>query len=62
MATVIHDVPPYMRKYIETDVCEDLKINGMKFFRADAAPLFAEMMKLAERGITVYSPSVYEKR
>jgi aminoglycoside 3-N-acetyltransferase len=62
MATVVHDVPAYMQKYIAADVCEDLKINGMRFFRANAAPLFGEMIKLAEREITVYSRSVYEKR
>jgi aminoglycoside 3-N-acetyltransferase len=62
MDTVVHDVPAYMQKYIAADVCGDLKINGMRFFRANAAALFREMMKLAEKGITVYSPSVYEKR
>jgi aminoglycoside N3'-acetyltransferase len=62
MANVVHDVPAMMRKYIAPDICEDLKINGMRFFRANAAALFSEMMQLAQKGITVYADSVYEKR
>ncbi len=54
-----HDVPRYMKENIPTDVCEDLVLNGMKFFRADAAPLFKTMLRLAKEGTTVYPRSVY---
>lgn len=54
-----HDVPRFMKEHISADVCEDLVLNGMKFFRADAAPLFRDMLRLAKEGTTVYPRSVY---
>lgn len=61
MRTVVHDVPGYMKKHVSLEACQDLDIKGMNFFRADAAKLFDEMLKLAREGITVYSKSVYSK-
>lgn len=55
MSNVVHDVPRVMREYISPDICADFRVGGMKFFRADARELFAALMNLAERGITVYS-------
>lgn len=56
-----HDGPGFMRTHIPSDVCADLTINGMRFFRADARRLFEKMMALAERGITVYPRSAHRK-
>lgn len=56
-----HDVPRYMKQHIADEICSDLSLNGMKFFRADAAKLFNEMLRLAKEGITVYPRSVYSK-
>jgi hypothetical protein len=50
-----------MTRHIPADVCEDIVVNGMKFFRADARRLFAAMLPLARRGITVYPRSVYSE-
>ncbi len=61
MRTVVHDVPGYMKKHISREACEDLSINGMNFFRADAQKLLEEMLRLAREGITVYAKSVYSK-
>lgn len=61
MKAVVHDVPGYMKKHVEARACEDLNINGMNFFRADARHLFDRMLSLARDGITVYSKSVYSK-
>jgi aminoglycoside 3-N-acetyltransferase len=61
MQRVVHDVPAYMKRHISREVCEDLSINGMNFFRADAQRLFEEMLRLAREGITVYAKSVYSK-
>jgi len=36
-----------------------LNINGMKFFRGKARPLFEVMLDLAKQGVTVYPKSVY---
>jgi aminoglycoside 3-N-acetyltransferase len=62
MRQVIHDIPRYIKTYIPDEICCDLSINGMKFFRADARKLFARMLELARRDITVYPRSVYSKR
>jgi aminoglycoside 3-N-acetyltransferase len=56
-----HDVPRYMKQHIDAEVCSDMSIKGMKFFRADAARLFDAMLRLAKEGITVYPRSVYSK-
>lgn len=61
MAMVVHDVPGYMRQNIAADICRDLEIAGMKFFRAVARPLFDEMLRLARLGITVYPRRLYSK-
>lgn len=56
-----HDVPRFMRTHIADEICADLSINGMKFFRADARKLFGEMVRLAKEGVTVYPRSVYSQ-
>ena len=62
MSRVIHtDMPRFMKRYVSDEACRDLRIRGMNFFRARASQLFAEMMNLAERGITTYPRSVYGK-
>jgi len=42
-------MPVWFQKYVSAQACRDLKVRGMRFFRADAPKLFAEMMSLAER-------------
>jgi len=62
MNTVVHpDMPRFMKTYISEEACRDLNIRGMKFFRANAPKLFAEMMSLAERDIIAYPRSVCRK-
>ena len=56
-----HDGPAFMKAHIASDVCSDLVVNGMKFFRADAPMLYREMIRLAKEGITIYPRSVYSK-
>jgi hypothetical protein len=59
MSTVVHpDMPRFMRTHISEEACRDLSIRGMKFFRANAPRLFAEMMELAERDVIAYPRSV----
>lgn len=59
MSRVIHpDMPAWFEKYVSAAACRDLKVHGMRFFRADAPKLFAEMMDLAERDIIAYPRSV----
>ncbi|MEO7540264.1 MAG: AAC(3) family N-acetyltransferase [Pyrinomonadaceae bacterium] len=59
MDKVVHDVPAFMRKYIDRDSCIDLEIKGMRFFRADARRLFDSMLELAKHGITPYPRRLY---
>jgi aminoglycoside 3-N-acetyltransferase len=59
MSTTVHpDMPEWMRTFVSEDACRDLIVRGMKFFRADAPRLFAEMMDLARRDIIAYPRSV----
>ena len=59
MSTVVHpDMPRFMKTYVSEEACRDLNIRGMKFFRASAPALFAEMMELAKRDIIAYPRSV----
>jgi aminoglycoside 3-N-acetyltransferase len=59
MSRVIHpDMPVWFQKYVSVEACRDLMVRGMRFFRADAPKLFAEMMSLAERDIIAYPRSV----
>jgi len=53
-----HQGPPFFKAHVDPEVCSDLLVNGMKFFRADAPRLFAEMLRLAKDGITIYPRSV----
>ena len=62
MSRVIHDIPQFMKEHIAEEICVDIAINGMKFFRADAQRLFEVMLRLAKEGITVYPRSVYSPR
>ena len=57
----VHEGPNFFRTHVAPDICADLMIEGMKFFRADARRLFDDLMELAERGVTVYPRSVYRK-
>lgn len=54
------NLPKFMKKYINKDICEDLEIEGMKFFKADANQLFEKMISLAENGITIYKKRFYK--
>jgi len=59
MTTTVHpDMPQWMRTNVSEAACRDLVARGMKFFRADAPRLFAEMMELARRDIIAYPNSV----
>jgi aminoglycoside 3-N-acetyltransferase len=59
MSTTVHpDMPEWMRTYVSADACRDLVVKGMKFFRAEAPKLFAEMMELAKKDIIAYPQSV----
>jgi len=62
MSTTVHpDMPVFMKTYVTEEACRDLRIRGMRFFRAYAPKLFQEMMELAERDIIAYPRSVYRK-
>ena len=61
MRSVVHDIPQFMKQHIPGNICADLTINGMKFFRADARPLFEKMLALANQGVMVYPRSVYKR-
>lgn len=49
----------YMRRHISADACRRFTWQGRPCYRADAAALYAQMERLAERGITMYRRGVY---
>ncbi len=62
MRQVVHDIPRYIKTYIPPEICRDMNIRGMKFFKADAPKLFDVMLRLArDEGITCYARSVYSE-
>lgn len=61
MRSVVHDIPQFIKQHIPGNICSDLTVNGMKFFRADARPLFEKMLALANQGVMVYPRSVYKR-
>jgi len=59
MSTTVHPyMPKWIERYVTEEACRDLTLHGMRFFRASAPKLFAEMMDLARRDIIVYPRSV----
>lgn len=59
MSTTVHpEMTKWFATYVSDEACRDLILQGMKFFRADAPKLFAEMMELAKRDILTYPRSV----
>lgn len=61
MQRCIHDIPQFMKSHVPVEVCEDIVVDGMRFFRAGARRLFDVMLPLAEQGITVYPRAVYSE-
>lgn len=57
-----HHIPRYMKAYVPTEACLDLKIDGMSFFRAHAGKLFETMVHLARGGKTIYARSAYSRK
>jgi len=57
-----HEGPKFFRAHMANEVCADLRIKGMKFFRVDAHRFFDDLLALAKQGITVYPRSVYRKK
>ena len=49
-----HETAHFMKHHIPADICKDLTIHGMRFFRADSTRLFHAMIELAKAGVTVY--------
>lgn len=49
------DLPDFFKKNVPKEICEDINIDGMNFFRADAKPMYDYMVNLLkEKKITIY--------
>ncbi len=44
----------FFESQIDNSICEDIDIQGMKFFRADLKKTIDEMTKLLDKGISIY--------
>lgn len=55
------NVNKYISRFVSPEVCRDININGINFFRAGSRKLYLRMEELAARNITIYSKLVYKK-
>ena len=62
MRIMNHNIPKFTGKYIPEDICIDLKIHGMKFFRVKSKELFEMLIKLTKKNITIYPKKLYRER
>lgn len=60
MTKMNFNIPKFIRKYINSDICQDYDIDGMKFFRADSTKLFEKLLSLAKEGKTIYNKKHYK--
>jgi len=56
-----HNTRRFVKRYVSEDICKDVTIHGMDFFRADSQRLFPAMMELAKAGVTIYRRSPYSQ-
>ncbi len=56
-----NNIQRYVKKYIPAEICEDFKVNGTKYFKADASKLLEKMTQLAKQGITIYTSKAIER-
>ena len=50
----------YFKRHVPTQICEDITIEGMNFFKADAAEMIKYMTDLAKKNITIYKRIHYK--
>lgn len=54
-------LPDFFHKYIDRNICKDIKIDGMKFFVAHSNQFIERMIQLAEEeNITIYKKKHYK--
>lgn len=61
MNKMTFDLPVFFAEHISKEICSDIDIDGMKFFRADSKALYEKLKELAESGITIYDKKFYKK-
>lgn len=54
------DLPNFFDKYVTNDICKDINIDGMKFFRANFNEMFKKMVDLVDDNITIYKKIWYK--
>lgn len=62
LAKMIHNIPGFMKRHVAPAICQDLEIDRMNFFRAEAQPLLQRMVELAREGVTIYPRRTYSRR
>ena len=59
MAKMKHNIPKFIKRFCDSHIARDTKIQGTSFFVVQSKPLYKRMIELARDGITVYDRSVY---
>ena len=54
------DIPAYVEAHIPSGITRDIVHNGMRFFTADAEPLYRKMKELAKQNTTIYRKRHYK--
>lgn len=55
------DLPAFFQQNFDDNIVRDINIEGMNFFRAQAKPMFEQMVGLAREGITIYKKKHYKR-
>lgn len=50
-----YNIEKFINKNMESNICRDIDIQGMKFFTADSKKLFDKLVSLALEGKTIYN-------
>lgn len=63
MSKMDFSLPVFFAEHVPVEICEDLDIEGMKFFRSDGKKMFDFMTEIAmEKQITIYKKKHYKKK
>ena len=55
------NLPEFFKRYCTPDICFDIEIDDMNFFKADALKLYNRLTDLSKENITIYKKKYYKK-
>ena len=61
LAKMQYRVVEFVARHVPAPIAQDKTVHGMRFFTAQARPLFDLLTDLAKRGVTIYPRRLYRK-